>query len=41
MIEVCTGLIIAVFALLGMSHDWVRDDSGTSADPAGGGERER
>ena len=28
LIEVGTGLTIAVFALLGMSHDWVRDDQG-------------
>ncbi|HEU5429725.1 MAG TPA: MnhB domain-containing protein [Actinocrinis sp.] len=27
LIEVGTGLIIAVFALLGMSHDWARDKS--------------
>jgi len=40
LIEVGTGLIIAVFALLGMTHDWVRDDD-TSAGPPGGGERER
>jgi multicomponent Na+:H+ antiporter subunit B len=32
LIEVGTGLIIAVFALLGMSHDWARDKGG-----AGGG----
>ena len=41
LIEVGTGLAIAVFALLGMTHEWVRDDTGTSAGPAGGGERER
>jgi multicomponent Na+:H+ antiporter subunit B len=40
LIEVSTGLIIAVFALLGMTHDWVRDDD-PSAGPPGGGERER
>lgn len=37
LIEVGTGLIIAVFALLGMSHDWARDDDGDAA----GGERGR
>jgi multicomponent Na+:H+ antiporter subunit B len=34
LIEVATGLIIVVFALLGMSHDWARDDQG---EPRGGG----
>ena len=34
LIEVGTGLTIAVFALLGMSHDWARDDRGK---PGGGG----
>ena len=28
LIEVGTGLTIVVFALLGMSHDWARDDQG-------------
>jgi multicomponent Na+:H+ antiporter subunit B len=37
LIEVGTGLTIAVFALLGMTHDWARDDNGRP----GGGERER
>src|SRR5579859_8188775 len=37
LIEVGTGLAIAVFALLGMTHDWARDDGGERA----GGERER
>jgi multicomponent Na+:H+ antiporter subunit B len=37
LIEVGTGLTIAVFALLGMTHDWARDDDGEP----GGGERER
>jgi multicomponent Na+:H+ antiporter subunit B len=37
LIEVGTGLTIAVFALLGMTHDWVRDDNGKP----GGGDRDR
>jgi multicomponent Na+:H+ antiporter subunit B len=37
LIEVGTGLTIAVFALLGMTHDWARDDGGEP----GGGDRER
>ena len=37
LIEVGTGLIIAIFALLGMTHDWARDDRGESGD--GGRER--
>jgi multicomponent Na+:H+ antiporter subunit B len=41
LIEVGTGLAIAVFALLGMSHDWARDDSGEPAGPTQSGERER
>ncbi len=41
LIEVGTGLTIAVFALLGMTHDWARDDGGQAPGPAGGGERER
>jgi len=32
LIEVATGLTIAVFALLGMSHDWARDEGSDSAD---------
>jgi multicomponent Na+:H+ antiporter subunit B len=32
LIEVATGLTIAVFALLGMSHDWARDEGSNSAD---------
>jgi multicomponent Na+:H+ antiporter subunit B len=34
LIEVGTGLTIAVFALLGMTHDWARDDQGK---PGNGG----
>jgi multicomponent Na+:H+ antiporter subunit B len=37
LIEVGTGLTIAVFALLGMSHDWAKD-SGDDAGPDGRGE---
>lgn len=36
LIEVGTGLTIAVFALLGMTHDWARDDRGK---PGGGGRK--
>ena len=36
LIEVGTGLTIAVFALLGMTHDWARDDQGK---PGGGGRK--
>lgn len=36
LIEVGTGLTIAVFALLGMTHDWGRDDQGK---PGGGGRK--
>jgi multicomponent Na+:H+ antiporter subunit B len=32
LIEVGTGLTIVVFALLGMSHDWARDDRGEPGD---------
>ena len=32
LIEVGTGLTIAVFALLGMTHDWARDDRGKPGD---------
>jgi multicomponent Na+:H+ antiporter subunit B len=32
LIEVGTGLTIAVFALLGMTHDWARDDQGKPGD---------
>jgi multicomponent Na+:H+ antiporter subunit B len=35
LIEVGTGLTIAVFALLGMSHDWARDKGGKRDDKAG------
>jgi multicomponent Na+:H+ antiporter subunit B len=35
LIEVATGLSIAVFALLGMSHDWARDEGSGSADGSG------
>jgi multicomponent Na+:H+ antiporter subunit B len=38
LIEVATGLTIAVFALLGMSHDWARDEGGG---PADGSDREQ
>jgi multicomponent Na+:H+ antiporter subunit B len=41
LIEVGTGLTIAVFALLGMTHDWARDDSGKSARPRTGAGRTR
>jgi multicomponent Na+:H+ antiporter subunit B len=37
LIEVGTGLAIAVFALLGMTHDWARDEGGNGA----GEERQR
>ena len=33
LIEVGTGLTIAVFALLGMSHDWTPDEARTEAEP--------
>lgn len=38
LIEVGTGLTIATFALLGMGHDWARDESddGSDADDGGG-----
>jgi multicomponent Na+:H+ antiporter subunit B len=36
LIEVATGLIITVFALLGMSHDWARDEDGDAADGGDG-----
>jgi multicomponent Na+:H+ antiporter subunit B len=36
LIEVGTGLTIAVFALLGMTHDWARDEDGGSGDGQGG-----
>jgi multicomponent Na+:H+ antiporter subunit B len=32
LVEVGTGLIIAVFALLAMSHDWARDKSADEDD---------
>jgi multicomponent Na+:H+ antiporter subunit B len=38
LIEVATGLTIAVFALLGMSHDWARDES---RNYSGGGDGEQ
>jgi multicomponent Na+:H+ antiporter subunit B len=38
LIEVATGLTVAVFALLGMSHDWARDEGSNSAD---GSDREQ
>ena len=39
LIEVGTGLIIAVFALLAMSHDWARDKSQDESAPEGGEHR--
>jgi multicomponent Na+:H+ antiporter subunit B len=41
LIEVGTGLTIAVFALLGVSHDWAGEESRMPAERPGGGERER
>jgi multicomponent Na+:H+ antiporter subunit B len=41
LIEVGTGLTITVFALLGVTHDWARDDGGQAADSSEGGTRER
>ncbi len=38
LIEVATGLTIVVFALLGMSHDWARDEGRNSS---GGGDGEQ
>ena len=38
LVEVGTGLTIAVFALLGMTHDWARDPEGGSD---GTGDRDR
>jgi len=38
LVEVGTGLTIAVFALLAMGHDWTRDESD---DEAGGGDADR
>ena len=37
LIEVGTGLTIAVFAVLGMSHDWTPDDGEDQDDRGGGG----
>ena len=38
LIEVGTGLAIAVFALIGMGHDWARDEDGEhGGEQAGGG----
>jgi multicomponent Na+:H+ antiporter subunit B len=39
LIEVGTGLAIAVFALIGMGHDWSPDEHGDVGDRAGPGER--
>jgi multicomponent Na+:H+ antiporter subunit B len=36
LLEVGTGLTIAVFALLGMSHDWARDADSDTTDRGGG-----
>jgi multicomponent Na+:H+ antiporter subunit B len=36
LIEVATGLAIVVFALLGISHDWARDEGGNSSGDDGG-----
>lgn len=35
LIEVGTGLMIAVFAVLGMTHDWAPDEHGADSDHAG------
>jgi multicomponent Na+:H+ antiporter subunit B len=40
LIEVGTGLTIAVFALLGMSHDWARDKRDDADVPGSGGKDE-
>jgi multicomponent Na+:H+ antiporter subunit B len=37
LIEVATGLTIAVFAMLGMSHDWVQDEGSNSTGGGDGG----
>ncbi|HEY2672611.1 MAG TPA: MnhB domain-containing protein [Rugosimonospora sp.] len=42
LIEVATGLVLAVFGLLGMGHDWEPDESrDASGAPAPGGSRDR
>jgi multicomponent Na+:H+ antiporter subunit B len=46
LIEVATGLIIVIFAVLGMSHDWTPDvperaETGDSSGDSGGGSDER
>jgi multicomponent Na+:H+ antiporter subunit B len=39
LVEVATGLLIAIFSLLGMRHDWARDDNaGDDADDSEGEE---
>jgi multicomponent Na+:H+ antiporter subunit B len=38
LIEVATGLIIAIFALLGMEHDWAPDEDEDETDDGGGGQ---
>jgi multicomponent Na+:H+ antiporter subunit B len=38
LIEVATGLAIVVFALLGMSHDWARDEGRNSSGGGNGGQ---
>jgi multicomponent Na+:H+ antiporter subunit B len=40
LIEVATGLTIAVFALLGMSHDWARDEDSNSSGGGDGGQQQ-
>jgi multicomponent Na+:H+ antiporter subunit B len=37
LIEVATGLTIAVFSLLGMKHDWAPDENGDGSDGSGDG----
>jgi multicomponent Na+:H+ antiporter subunit B len=39
LIEVGTGLAIAVFALIGMGHDWTPDERGGASDQANQGDR--
>ena len=41
LVEVATGLTIAIFALLGMEHDWAQDgDDNNSADASGADDRD-
>jgi multicomponent Na+:H+ antiporter subunit B len=37
LVEVATGLTIAVFSLLGMKHDWAPDENGDGSDGSGDG----